>query len=72
MTDLCSRHVIWKVFTQPHLLIKSSLASEKLREEMIAAAPNRLRRPVAAVYPLRNFHFTHKREAMMPGGYQHG
>jgi len=53
-------------------LIESSPASEKLLEKIIAAAPGRLRRPVAAVYPLRNFHFIHERETMMPGGYQHG
>jgi hypothetical protein len=49
VTDLFSRHVIWKVSTQPQPLIKSSLASEKLLEEMIAAVPGRLRQPVAAV-----------------------
>jgi len=33
------RHAIWKVATQPQPLVESSLASEKLLEEMILAAP---------------------------------
>jgi hypothetical protein len=32
-------HAIWKVATQPQPLVESSLASEKLLEEMIVAAP---------------------------------
>jgi Endonuclease NucS len=33
------RHAIWKVAAQPQPLVESSLASEKLLEEMIVAAP---------------------------------
>ena len=33
------RHAIWKVAAQPQRLVESSLASEKLLEEMIVAAP---------------------------------
>src|ERR1700751_4469176 len=32
-------HAIWKVATQPEPLVESSLATEKLLEEMIVAAP---------------------------------
>jgi len=35
-------HAIWKVATQPAPLVESSLASEKLLEEMIVAAPRML------------------------------
>lgn len=36
------RHAIWKVAAQPQPLVESSLASEKLLEEMIVAAPRLL------------------------------